>query len=68
MMLPSDTQETEEQIRHPLLVPYSDGSISIATEDIQISQICELGSDSIKVEEYNNLKLNKMHLTSDKVC
>ncbi|KAL6098854.1 adgrg4 [Pungitius sinensis] len=39
MMSLSDTQEMEEQIRSLLLVPYSNGSISIATEDIQISQI-----------------------------
>lgn len=37
----SDTQEMEEQIRHLLMMPYNNGSISIATEDIQISRICE---------------------------
>ncbi|XP_075342884.1 adhesion G-protein coupled receptor G4 [Odontesthes bonariensis] len=35
----SDTQEMEEQIRHLLLMPYNDGSISIATEDVEISRI-----------------------------
>ncbi|KAM7398262.1 hypothetical protein PAMA_006254 [Pampus argenteus] len=39
MMSLSDTQEMEEQIRHLLLIPYDKGSISIATEDIQISRI-----------------------------
>ncbi|KAM7374579.1 hypothetical protein PAMP_007226 [Pampus punctatissimus] len=39
MMSRSDTQEIEEQIRYLLLIPYSKGSISIATEDIQISRI-----------------------------
>ncbi|KAK9536428.1 hypothetical protein VZT92_006206 [Zoarces viviparus] len=39
MMSLSDTQEMEEQIRHLLLVPYNNGSIRIATEDIQISRI-----------------------------
>lgn len=37
----SDTQEMEEQIRDLLLLPYNDGSISIATEDIQIRRICD---------------------------
>nr|XP_020506767.1 adhesion G-protein coupled receptor G4-like isoform X1 [Labrus bergylta] len=35
----SDTQEMEEIIRSLLLPPYNNGSISIATEDIQISRI-----------------------------
>ncbi|XP_034406091.1 adhesion G-protein coupled receptor G4 [Cyclopterus lumpus] len=35
----SDSQEMEEQIRDRLLTPYNNGSISIATEDIQIRQI-----------------------------
>ncbi|XP_074468028.1 adhesion G-protein coupled receptor G4 isoform X2 [Sebastes fasciatus] len=39
MMSLSDTQEMEEQIRYLLLTPYNNGSISIATEDIQISRI-----------------------------
>jgi len=42
-MLLSDTQEMEEQIRHLLLMPYDNGSISIATEDVRISRICEYG-------------------------
>eukprot|EP00064_Thunnus_orientalis_P007273 superscaffoldBa00000796_g7293 len=39
MMSLSDTQEMEEQMRYLLLIPYNEGSISIATEDIQISRI-----------------------------
>ncbi|XP_069001741.1 adhesion G-protein coupled receptor G4 [Embiotoca jacksoni] len=39
MMLLSDTQEIEEQIRRLLLMPYNNGSVSIATEDIEISRI-----------------------------
>ncbi|XP_056254325.1 adhesion G-protein coupled receptor G4 isoform X2 [Seriola aureovittata] len=39
MMSLSDTQEMEEQLRHLLLMPYYNGSITIATEDIQISRI-----------------------------
>ncbi|XP_051258099.1 adhesion G-protein coupled receptor G4 [Dicentrarchus labrax] len=41
VMMSSDTQEMEKQIRYLLLVPYNNGSISIstATEDIQISRI-----------------------------
>ncbi|TNN88606.1 Adhesion G-protein coupled receptor G4 [Liparis tanakae] len=35
----SDTQEMEEQIRDRLLTPYDNGSISIATEDIEIRRI-----------------------------
>ncbi|XP_076606202.1 uncharacterized protein LOC143332524 [Chaetodon auriga] len=35
----SDTQEMEEQIRYLLLAPYSNGSISIAAEDVQINRI-----------------------------
>ncbi|XP_071316458.1 adhesion G-protein coupled receptor G4-like isoform X2 [Trachinotus anak] len=35
----SGTQEMEEQIRHLLLMPYNNGSITIATEDIKISRI-----------------------------
>ncbi|KAM8898096.1 adhesion G-protein coupled receptor G6 [Spinachia spinachia] len=46
MMSMSDTQEIEEQIRHLLLEPYSDGSISMATEDVQISQILILMCNS----------------------
>lgn len=37
----NDPQETEAQIRDLLLLPYDNGSVSIATEDIQIIQICE---------------------------
>ncbi|KAK5858800.1 hypothetical protein PBY51_002915 [Eleginops maclovinus] len=39
MMSQLDTQEIETQIRHLLLTPYNNGSVSIATEDIQISRI-----------------------------
>ncbi|XP_041864482.1 adhesion G-protein coupled receptor G4-like isoform X2 [Melanotaenia boesemani] len=39
MSMPSDTQEMEEQIRSILLMPYNNNSISIATEDVQISRI-----------------------------
>ncbi|XP_044077831.1 adhesion G-protein coupled receptor G4 isoform X2 [Siniperca chuatsi] len=39
MMSLSDTQKMEEQIRYLLLTPYNNGSISIVTEDIQISRI-----------------------------
>ncbi|XP_040006974.1 adhesion G-protein coupled receptor G4 [Xiphias gladius] len=39
MMSPSDTQKIEEQIRHLLLLPYNNASITIATEDIKISRI-----------------------------
>nr|XP_033502591.1 adhesion G-protein coupled receptor G4 [Epinephelus lanceolatus] len=39
MMSLSDTQEMEEQIRLLLLTPYNNGSVSIATEDIEISRI-----------------------------
>ncbi|XP_074528571.1 adhesion G-protein coupled receptor G4 [Halichoeres trimaculatus] len=39
MMSSSDTQEMEELIRGLLLEPYDNGAISVATEDIQISQI-----------------------------
>ncbi|KAM9728985.1 adhesion G-protein coupled receptor G4 [Menidia menidia] len=41
MMLLSDTLEMEEQIRHLLLMPYNNGSISIATENVEISRILE---------------------------
>lgn len=37
----SDTKEMEAQIRELLLLPYDNGSVSIATEDIQIIRICE---------------------------
>ncbi|CAK6957240.1 adhesion G-protein coupled receptor G4 isoform X1 [Scomber scombrus] len=42
----SDTQEMEEQIRHLLMMPYNNGSIFIATEDIQISRILILQCDA----------------------
>lgn len=41
LMLFADTQEIEKQIRDLLLMPYNNGSITIATEDIEISRICE---------------------------
>lgn len=41
-MMQSDIHEIEEKIRNILLTPYNQGSISILTEDIEISQICEL--------------------------
>lgn len=44
MMSLSDTQEMEEQILLLLLTPYNNGSVSIATEDIEISRIRESGS------------------------
>lgn len=44
----SDTQEMEEQIRYLLLAPYNSGSVSIATEDVQINRICERSSGSVK--------------------
>lgn len=37
----NDPQEMEAQIRDLLLLPYDNGSVSIATEDIHIIQICE---------------------------
>lgn len=42
MMSSSDTQEMEELIRSLLLEPFDNGVISVATEDIEISRICEL--------------------------
>ncbi|CAJ1063563.1 adhesion G-protein coupled receptor G4 [Xyrichtys novacula] len=39
MMSLSDTQEMEELIRFLLQMPYDNGSISVATEDIEISRI-----------------------------
>ncbi|CAG5872189.1 unnamed protein product [Menidia menidia] len=44
MMLLSDTREMEEQIRDLLLMPYNNGSISIATENVEISRICEFST------------------------
>lgn len=41
MMSLSDTQEVEELIRDLLHVPYSNGSIAIATENIEINRIRE---------------------------
>ncbi|XP_068187778.1 adhesion G-protein coupled receptor G4-like [Antennarius striatus] len=46
MMSQSDTQEMEERIRDLLLTPYNNGSISIATEDIQISRILIVKCDA----------------------
>lgn len=40
-MMQSDIHEIEEKIRNILLTPYNKGSISILTEDIEISQIRE---------------------------
>lgn len=40
-MMLSDIHEIEERIRNILLTPYDKGSISILTEDIEISQIRE---------------------------
>lgn len=37
----TDPQEMEAQIRDLLLLPYDNGSVSIATEDIHIIRICE---------------------------
>ncbi|KAG7232349.1 hypothetical protein INR49_008955 [Caranx melampygus] len=42
----SDSQEMEEQIRGLLLSPYDDGSVTIATEDIEISRILILKCDA----------------------
>ncbi|XP_035807231.1 adhesion G-protein coupled receptor G4 [Amphiprion ocellaris] len=44
--LQSNTQEMEEQIRQILLMPYNNGSVSIATEDIQIKRILILKCDA----------------------
>lgn len=41
MMSHSDTQEMEELIRHLLSLPYDNGSITLETQDIKISRICE---------------------------
>lgn len=40
---PSHVQEVEQQIEELLLVPYNNGSVSIATDDIHIRRICEWG-------------------------
>ncbi|XP_076025220.1 adhesion G-protein coupled receptor G4 [Genypterus blacodes] len=36
---PSDTPETETRLQHLLEAPYNNGSISVATEDVQINRI-----------------------------
>lgn len=41
LMSLTDVPEMEEQIRNLLLTPYNQDSVSIATEDVQISRICE---------------------------
>ncbi|KAG7220093.1 hypothetical protein INR49_008987 [Caranx melampygus] len=46
LMSLSDSQEMEEQIRGLLLLPYDDGSVTIATEDIEISRILILKCDA----------------------
>ncbi|XP_034539462.1 adhesion G-protein coupled receptor G4 [Notolabrus celidotus] len=46
MMSPMDTQEMEELIRVLLLVPYDNGSITLETEDIQISRILIFNCDA----------------------
>lgn len=37
----TDIRETEQQIKELLLVPFNNGSISIATDDIHIRRMCE---------------------------
>lgn len=49
MMSLTESQEMEEQIRYLLLRPYSNGSVSIATEDIQIHRICESSSHRLQI-------------------
>ncbi|KAF3705649.1 Adhesion G-protein coupled receptor G4 [Channa argus] len=46
MMSPSDTLQMENEIRDPLLKPFTNGSISIRTEDIQISRILILNCNA----------------------
>ncbi|KAK2828158.1 hypothetical protein Q5P01_019192 [Channa striata] len=46
MTLPSDTQQMENQIRDLLLQPFNNGSISIKTEDIQITRIMILNCNA----------------------
>ncbi|KAM9788602.1 adhesion G-protein coupled receptor G4-like [Neosynchiropus ocellatus] len=50
MMSHAHTEEMEAQIRTLLMMPYDNGSISIATEDIQISRILSFmcGAESLK--------------------
>lgn len=48
LKVPPDIQQMEQQIKDLLQVPYDNGSISIATEDIQIRRICEYGSESVR--------------------
>ncbi|XP_047234267.1 adhesion G-protein coupled receptor G4 isoform X2 [Girardinichthys multiradiatus] len=45
-MQQSDMQEIGNQIRHCLLMPFDNGSVSIATEDVQISPILVLQCDA----------------------
>ncbi|MED6258580.1 hypothetical protein ATANTOWER_009358, partial [Ataeniobius toweri] len=45
-MQQSDMQEIGNQIRHCLLIPFDNGSVSIVTEDVQISPILVLQCDA----------------------